>query len=137
MSRFVPRESGRKGNVFAEVSAPVKTLLFDVFLHDAVYPGSEPQLLVYDTALEGVADVNDPARDVDRMQVVETIQSLGRGAASGRNARVPSYVEMLRHVFGKLDWDDRDFRGYRCLIDYPIYGTQIAMGFDPPPPPDG
>jgi len=133
--RFVPRDSGRKGNVFAEVSAPAKSLLFDVFVHQDVYPGSDPQLLIYDTALEGVANVNDPARDVDRLQVAETIQRLGTGAATGRNAQVPGYAEMLRHVFGKLGWDDRAFRGYRCAIDYPIYGTQVAMAFDPPPPP--
>ncbi len=134
--RFVPRGSGRKGNVFAEVSAPAKSLLFDVFVHEDVYPGSEPQLVIYDTALEGVANVNDPARDVDRLQVAETIQPLGRGAATGRNAQVPGYAGMLRHVFGKLGWDDRAFRGYRCAIDYPIYGTQVAMAFDPPPPPE-
>jgi hypothetical protein len=135
MSRYVPRAAGRKGNVFAEISVPVKSLLFDVFVHDDVYPGSEPQLRIYDTVLEGIANVNDAARDVDQLRVVESIQPLGRGAASGRAARVPKYVQLLRHVFGELGWQDHEFRGYRCSIDYPVYGSQIVMTFDPPEPP--
>jgi len=134
MPRYVPAGTGRKGNVFAEISAPVKAVLFDVFVHEDVYPGSEPQLRIYDTVLEGVANVNDPSRDIDQFHVAEVIQKLGRGAASGRNARVPGYTELLRHVFTELGWNDRDFRGYRCLVDYPIHGSQIAMTFDPPAP---
>ena len=31
-----------------------------------------------------------------------------------------------------LGWDDRAFRGYRCAIDYPVYGSQVSLAFDPP-----
>jgi hypothetical protein len=135
MPRYIPAELARKGNVFAEIAMPSKTLLFDVFVHEGVYPGAEPQLLIYDTALDGVADINDPARDVDRMDMVESIQILGRGVAKWRDAKIPSYVDMLRHVFSRLGWSDAEFRGYRSGIDYPMYGSQVAMTFDPPPPP--
>ena len=135
MARYVPAELGRKGNVFAEISSPAKGLVFDVLVHKDVYPGEDPQLLIYDTAFDGVADINDPTRDVDRMDMIESVQLLGRGTAKWRNTRVASYVEMLREVYSRLGWDDSEFRGFRCAIDYPVYGSQVAMAFKPPPPP--
>lgn len=131
MPRFVPVE-GRKGNVFAEVGTPVKRLLFDVFVHRDIYPHAEPQLLMYDTALDGAADINDPSRDVDRLDLMESIQNLGWGVDKARDARIPDYVDLLNHVFDRVAWEGDRFRGYRCAIDYPMYGSQIAMAFDPP-----
>ncbi|MCP3906367.1 MAG: hypothetical protein GY715_22330 [Planctomycetes bacterium] len=133
--RYVPKEKGRKGNVFAEVGTPARTLIFDVLVHEDVYPGSDPGLLIYDTALDGVADINDPTRDVDRLDMIETVQHLGRGAGTMRDARIPRYVELLRHVFDRMGFDDQAFRAYRVRIDYPLYGSQVAVTFDPPPPP--
>ena len=132
MPRYLPEDSQRKGYVFSEISTPAKAQLFDVLVHEDIYPGSQPQLLIYETALDGVADVNDPVRDVDRMDMVESIQLLGRSVAQWRHTRVPSYTEMLRHIFAQLGWSDTKFRGYRCAVDYPVYGSQITMAFDPP-----
>jgi hypothetical protein len=132
MPRFVKAGSGRKGNVFAEIATPSKSLLFDVFVHEQIYPGSSPALLLYDTALEGVASVNDRTRDIDRLDMMESVQSLGQGVVRHRVAEIPQYVSMVRHVFEKMGWNDQTFRGYRCRIDYPLYGSQVVMAFDPP-----
>ena len=67
--------------------------------------------------------------------MAESIQSLGRGAGVARDARAPMYVDLLRHVFERTGWDDRRFRVYRCSIAYPLYGSQVAIAFDVPPPP--
>ena len=135
MPRFVPRERNRKGKVFAEVAVPSQVLFFDVLVHDDIYPSSEPQLLIYDTVLDGVADINDPSRDMDRMDMLETIQHLGHGIAKWRHTRIPRYVDILRHVLDRLGWEDERLRGYRCAVDYPVYGSQVAMAFDPPSSP--
>ena len=132
MPRYVPAGSGRKGYVFAEVSTPARTLLFDVLVHEQVYPGSIPSLLLYDTAFEGVVDVNDRARDADLLDLDESIQSLGRGTASLRARAAPRYVELLRHVFERTGWDPTRFSAWRCQIDYPLYGCQVVAAFDPP-----
>jgi hypothetical protein len=134
LARYLPPEQRRKRHVFAEVSTPVKVLVFDALLRDDVFPGSEPALFIYDTTFDGVADVNDPTRDIDRLDLCESIQPLGRGITKFRTTEVPRYAELLRHVCVKLGWDGKRFRGYRCRIDYPIYGTQVAMAFDAPPP---
>jgi hypothetical protein len=132
MPRYVPEGTSRKGNVFAEVNVPAKRLLFDVFVHADVYSGREPELLLYDTVLDGVANVNDASRNIDRLDMLESIQPLGFGLSRARHRAVPNHVELLSHVYEKLGWEPNEFRLYRCAIDYPIYGVQAALAFDPP-----
>ena len=131
LPRYVPVEKKRKSYFFAEVSTPVKVLHFDVLIHADAYPDSDPDLVIYDTALDGVASPNDPARDIDRLDLAETIQPLGVGAARFRSADVPRYVELVRMVCERMGWDETAFRGYRCRSDYPVYGSQIVMTFEP------
>jgi len=137
LARHVDPARRRKANFFAEVGTPVKRLHFDVIVHDDLYPDGAPELAIYDTAIEGTADPNDPTRDLDRLDLVETIQPLGRGVARAHDAQAPHYVRLLRHAFGELGWDDGAFRIYRTVIDYPVYGSQVAMLFTPPAPPGG
>ena len=132
IDRFVPAGSGRKGYFFAETTTCAKRLLFDVLVHEDVYPDSEPSLTIYDTASEGAASVNDRSRDFDRFDLQESIQALGKGIRKFRSAQVPRYAEMLDLVCEKLQWDGPRFRGYRCEVEYPVYGSQVTMAFDPP-----
>lgn len=135
IDRYVPAKSGSKGYFFAENTICAKRLLFDVLVHEDVYPNSEPSLAIYDTVSEGVASVNDRSRDFDRLDLQESIQALGTGIRRFRSARVPRYTEMLDLICEKLEWDGSLFRGYRCDVEYPLYGCQVLMAFDPPPSP--
>ena len=121
--------------MFAEISTPAKALLFDALLHEDVYAGQSPDLFLYDTAFDGVASVNDRSRDIDRLDLAESVQDLGRGLPAFRTSVVPRYVEMLQLVFDRMGWDDAAFRGHRCRIDYPVYGSQVTMAFTPPSAP--
>lgn len=132
MARTVPAGSQRKRYVFAEVSTPVERLIFDALVFDGSFPTPDPSLHIYDTVLEGIADVNDPSRDVDRLDTVESVQPMGRGVGRLRTAEVPNYVDMLRHVCGKLGWNPDPFHTYRCRIEYPIYGSQVVLAFTAP-----
>ncbi|MHC4946572.1 MAG: hypothetical protein ACYTG7_26490 [Planctomycetota bacterium] len=135
MDRYIPSDKARKRHVFAEISVPVKTLVFDALIHRDIFPNLDPSLVIYDTSLEGVADINDPTRDIDRMAMLETIQHLGWGIDKFRSRDYPRYVDLLRTVCERIGWDGAQFRGYRCRIDYPIYGSQVAMTWDSTPPP--
>jgi hypothetical protein len=136
IDRYVPAGCERKSYFFAEVTTPARRLLFDVLVHREVYPGSIPELVVYDTVSEGVASVNDRSRDLDRLELEESTRSLGIGVSRFHTATVPHYSEMLKEVCRRLGWDGGAFRGYRCAIDYPIYGSQVTMVFDPPVAPE-
>ena len=128
----VPRGSGKKGYVFADVGLPSRELLFDVLVHEDVFPGSDASLRIYDTGLAGVADVNDPVRDVDRLNMAETLRPLTGALGTFRAEGVPSYGELVRHVFERMGWDGERFRGYRVRVEYPLLAGQYAALFDPP-----
>jgi hypothetical protein len=119
----------RGGAVLPDI--PAKTLIFDMVLHEEVFTGSDPVVHVYNAGLRGRPDVNDPRRDVDRMDVREPIEFLGRGSGRLHAPEVPNYADMLRHVCGQLGWDLDAFRTYRCRVQYPVHGWVVCMSFLP------
>ncbi len=114
---------------FAEAAVPAKAMQFDMVVHDALFDGAEPSLRLHDTVLEGVADVFDARRELDRFDMLESIQSLGRGPAQLRSTRAPAYAPLMRTVCERLGYELGAFRSYRCAIDYPVYGSQVSMMF--------
>ena len=132
MPHRLPGASERLRHASADVTTPAKVLVFDVIVHEDVFPGVDPSLFIYDTTFDGVADVNDPARDIDRLDLCETVRPLGTGVRKFSTSEMPRYVELLQHICGKLGWDGERFRGYRCRIEYPIYGSQVTAAFNPP-----
>lgn len=131
MNRTSTPAPRKRNSLFVEPAIPVGTLLFDVILHDEAFPGSEPELYLYDTSYEGIANVNDPARDIDRADVQESVEFLGHDLARFEAAELTSYGPMLRHLAGRFGWDPARFRGYRTRIQYPVYGWQVCLSFDP------
>lgn len=129
--RYVARGSGRRGYFFAEVNIPCVVLQFDVLMHADLYPGVEPELLLYDTAFHGVASVNDRTRDVDRLDLRETVEPLGGPPLHPRlrSPDVPRYAELVAHAANRARFDLAAFRGFRTRIDYPLYGSQVTMAF--------
>jgi len=107
-------------------------MVYDLILHKNVFPGASPELYIYNTAFDGVADVNNADRDIDRLDLHETIQHMGAGITNFTNPEMPRYTDLLAHSWSKLGWNGADFRGYRSRIEYPIFGTQITLAFDPP-----
>jgi hypothetical protein len=130
MPRHLPGSPPRLRHASADVTTPAKVLVFDVLVHEEVFPGTDPQLFIYDTTFDGVADVNDPARNIDRLDLCETVRPLGTGIDKFHNPEMPRYVELMRHICEKLGWTGDRFRGYRCRIEYPIYGSQVTAAFD-------
>jgi hypothetical protein len=131
--RYVPVQENRKSYVFAEVSTPVKLLVFDILVHRDVYPGSEPELHIYDTHGNGIADPNDSSRDIDRFDIVEDLRRMRTDEVYA--GEVPKHRELMNEVFTKLEWSPEIFRAYRCRVEYPIYGSQLTVVFDPPSEP--
>lgn len=132
MSCPKPPDPPRSGFVFAEVGTPSRSLSFDVFVHEDVYGGIEPELVLHDTAIGGVADPFDPARDIDRLEMIESLDFLGRGLERCSLPEAPKHRRMLEEVFAARNWDPREFRAYRVRIEYPIYGSQVTVAFAVP-----
>lgn len=131
------RDASKPGKrwCYSAVDHPTKALLFDFLLHEDMWPGSEPELRLYDTAIHGSADPNDPQRDKDRLDLAEAIAPLGHGMQRFRGEDVPNYMRLLGAMFERVRQDGQRFRGYRSRINYPFYGSQVCMLFDPPEAP--
>jgi hypothetical protein len=127
---YVPPEPKRKRFVYTDISTPVELLNFDALIHEDVVGPSEPSLLIYDTGAKGTADVNDPTRDVDRMDLQESLVRLGEGTDRCRISEAPWYVELLNEVCQKMGWDGQRLRGFRTRIEYPLHGSQIVIAYD-------
>lgn len=116
--------------VFPDV--PVKTLIIDALLHDDAFPGSTPQLMVFNPGARGPASPNDPRRAIDRVEVTEEAESLGKQSDRFDLAEVPNYSAMIQHVFGKLGYASDRFRVFRLRMSYPVHGFQFVMAFQAP-----
>jgi hypothetical protein len=116
----------------AGLNVPTAVLVMHVLLHDDVWPNCPPELVIYDTHLHGPASPNDRTRDISRLDLLESIQDLGRGSARFRCAEVGQHVEMVRSVCAELGWDAEKLRAYRLRVRYPLYNAQYCMVFDPP-----
>ena len=130
--RYDQSGHNRRTSYYAQIRTPVQTLHFDVLVHEDVYAGLDPALTIYDTSVDGTADINDPARDVDRYDLLESVQYLGVGITKFRNTDVPMYARLIGHVCRKTGWDGDRFRGYRCRVECPVYGSQVVLAFDVP-----
>lgn len=128
----VPAGSKRRAYFFHEVDTPSRRLSFDVWLHADVYPGAPAELAVYDACNRGPADVNDPARDFDKLDVQEHAIALGSGLGRARSADIPHYAEVLRHVCERVGWQHEALRGHRAQIAFPVYGSQVVLAFRAP-----
>lgn len=125
-------EGARTSGFAGLVEPPAEQFVLDVLIDDDVWPQSQPELAIYETVIRGIAVPGDPARHVDRLDMIESVQSLGRGLEMFRLAEFPGYCDLLRDVCGSVQWDTSRLRGFRVKVRYPIYGAQIGMAFPLP-----
>ncbi len=133
--RYVPAARHRRAWASSDLNIPARSSQFDLFIHEDLFPGETPDLRVYDTTVRGQADVNDPTRDIDRFDLLETVETLGRGSHRFGSSLVPQYRALLAHVCDTLGFDGERLRGHRVASEYPIYGSQFALTLrttDPP-----
>ncbi|UCF33577.1 MAG: hypothetical protein JSV78_14715, partial [Phycisphaerales bacterium] len=88
---------------------------------------------IYDMHLRGIAAPDDPSRELDRFDIMDSIQSLGKGAARFRASEVGRHVEIVQYVCDKLGWESNRLRGYRVRVQYPLFSAQYCIAFDAPP----
>lgn len=117
--------------VFSTVNVPTRKGIYDLFIHPDVEPRVEPALEIHDTTEQGIARFGDPARAADLLDLRANIDFLGAGASRFRCSEIPRYMDMIEFVCRKMGWNASEFLGYRCSIDYPLYGSQITLAFDP------
>lgn len=129
--RYATPERPRGGAVtFPDV--PVRAMVFDVLLHADVFPGAEPELLVYNPGPRGPANPADRMRDIDLVQVPERIERVDSKATRWQVPEVERYEAILRRVCAAAGVDADATRHYRLRMQYPVSGFQYLMAFAAP-----
>lgn len=129
--RFAPAARPRRGAaIFVDV--PAKLLVCDVLVHETVFPGVTPELLVYVPGARGPADPNDPRRDIDRISVQDRVVAVAAGADRFDLPEVPRYGAMVDLVSRAIAHPPESFRVFRLLMPYPVHGFQFVVAFDAP-----
>jgi hypothetical protein len=134
MSRLAAAKPRNRKSLFVAPSIPVKQLVFDILMHRDAFPGAQPHLMIYDTAVDGMASVNDPARDADLLDLHEHVTVLPVEPARWALAELPRYADLLTSVSSRLgvslDSFTRGGQAWRCRIQYPMHGSQVCIAFD-------
>lgn len=111
---------------------PVVTLVSDVILCDGIFEGIEPQLFTYNTMPRGGADVEDPKRDVDRVNTNDAITTLDHRLELLEVSEMPKYVDMIRYLCEKNMQSIDNVRVHRLRVQYPVYGFQYTIAYKVP-----
>ncbi|MCA9276639.1 MAG: hypothetical protein KDA29_11485 [Phycisphaerales bacterium] len=111
---------------------PVVTLVSDVILCDGIFEGIEPELFTYNTMPRGGADVEDPKRDVDRVNTNDSIALLDHRLELLEVSEMPKYVDMVRYLCEKNRRSIDKVRVHRLRVQYPVYGFQYTIAYKVP-----
>jgi len=134
--RYMETSRNRRFWAAMTIGIPARASQFDVIVHEDVFRGESPELRIYDTAGRGDADVNDPTRDIDLLDLLASVETLGTGVQRFGSSDVPRYRQIITHVMDRLGLDGEQFRGFRVSSECPVYGSQTSLSFksaDPPP----
>jgi hypothetical protein len=127
VGRGVPVPEVDEGVAFRRlVSLPEEASVVDVLLHPSVWDSdTAPEVQVYAAA--------NPARPEPResevLPIHEEAHFMGWGVEPGRTRLVPGYVDMLSYAMQHVGWNPKEFRLFRCLVEYPLVQSTIRLKF--------
>ena len=117
---------------FAQPTAPVKLLVFDLLAPAGTFTEESPLLSVYAPSMRGAANPNDAWRDIDRASVPETVEIYKPGEQSFEMPEIPNYRHMLKRVAGEMRQDLDALQLYRVRMAYPVFGFQFVISLHLP-----
>jgi hypothetical protein len=121
---------------------PSRHMLMSVHLHRSLAQRSIPSLACFalgnrgpvaapDTGEHGTAPVNLASqRWFDRLPNPPRLEHLGLGLEQAGSTAYPKITNLVEHLCASQSWDTDEFVGYRCQMDYPVWGVQYQMSFD-------
>lgn len=117
-------------------STPARHLVFDIMVHEDIWPNAEPTLDFFNTTPSGQVDERTyDARLNDRIEIGAALRFLRPGLRGVETSHVPRYRDILNKVLDRIQVSAQSFRGYRCELDYPLYASQAVIMFELPEAP--
>lgn len=117
----------RFGELFAEITLPIETLQFDLIVHRDLDFALSPQVLVRGQVAGATAEGRAPEIPIGERPYELT----GRPPAM-HSPVLPRYDELLTRTFACGNWDRRDFRAFRLLVQYPPMHSTVIQRFELP-----
>jgi hypothetical protein len=113
---------------------PTRRLVRDLYVHRSVFPGASPSVSF---ALPGTEASRNPPREgtpayyaqIDLAVELEPIPESRPAALPG----VPGHEDLTRHVLDRAGYDLAEFRGWRCVVEYPVPLITMLFWFTHPP----
>lgn len=114
--------------VWYSIRFPARRMLFDVYLHRSMARQCIAGLELHATP----PDIAGPQAErwLTRLPRPPRLQMLGDDIRAAGSPCYTRYVELLLHMFHRLDWPADEFVGYRCEVEYPMWNGLYIMSFD-------
>ena len=122
-------EPGPHKAIWLYIDYPTRHCIFDMYLHRDM----EEHLKIHgDCHLWGTSLLAPPedlwmTRFSDQMQFHE----LGPGTRNARSDRYQRHQELAVHMFEDQGWDPREYVGFRCEMELPIWRSGLCLIMEP------
>lgn len=111
------------------IRRPAELYLRDVLVHRSLWSGEPMQVQIGSGDSGGLDTIED--WNFERLPVQERTIDLGYGIDVLPTTDVPRHREMIDYAMNRLGWPAKEFRVFRCRIDYPIMHSAIRLWFPP------
>ena len=110
---------------------PCKTLIRDVWVHEDLWVGSNPEITLRLPSPSGTENVRHTGwlGTINTLDLNVPIEQLGRGIDRAPQRELPGYRRLLADSFEKLEWNPEQFQGYRTRLQYPVPMISMTWWF--------
>lgn len=122
-------EAGSCYTMRTSIRRPAQWTVYDAIIHRDVFPSGNGTLRVYRDEPRLVNGLWQQTGQ--ELGLREQLNDLGHGIDGLRLVEVPNYPDILRYSFEQLGWNPREFRVFRCRIQYPVTGSMLLLEFRP------
>ena len=115
---------------------PCGLMVSDIFVREDLWDGVLPTVT---TTLQSIAHgsrrPDAPAFKLDYLDMQPVVIHLGNGLGRAAIDRTPRYPEMMASAFARTGLNPNHYRGYRCMIEYPVPLASLTFWFELPAAP--
>lgn len=113
------------------IAQPTQLLVHDVYVHHSIAARSVPTPGLFSFgALPGDLPGSGPGSDwFERLPDDTKIMVLGAGAVAASCDLVPRHTEIARYAIEAAKINPKDYVGYRCLVEFPVWMGEYRVCF--------